>query len=163
MPVKKLKKFLDEQRVKYTVISHSTAYTAQEIAQSAHITGKELAKTVMVELDGEMTMVVVPASRSVDFEYLKEATGSEHAALLTEAAFKACFPDCEIGAMPPFGHLYGMKLIVDKRLADDKEIAFNAGNHRELIKMPFGDYQRLAKPHIMDLTAYNRESIKTKK
>ena len=130
MPIRRLRELLDGYQVKYTVISHSPAYTAQEVAESSHITGKEIAKTIIVELDGELTMVVVPASRDIDFEYLKEETDSEHAELVKEDQFKDRFPDCEVGAMPPFGHLYGMKLIVDDRLSQDREIAFNAGNHR---------------------------------
>ena len=122
MPIRRLRELLDGYQVKYTVISHSPAYTAQEVAESSHITGKEIAKTIIVELDGELTMVVVPASRDIDFEYLKEETDSEHAELVKEDQFKDRFPDCEVGAMPPFGHLYGMKLIVDDRLSD-REIA----------------------------------------
>lgn len=163
MPIKRLRQFLDGHQVKYVVMSHSPAYTAQEVAQSSHIKGREIAKTVIVELDGELAMVVVPASQYVDFEYLKEATGSEHADLVSEAKFKDRFPDCEIGAMPPFGDLYGMKLIVDKRLTADKEIAFNAGNHRELIKMRFDDYERLANPVILDLTGNTRNATKAEK
>jgi len=158
MPIRKLRKFLDSHSVKYTVISHSTAYTAQEIAHSSHISGKELAKSVIIKLDQALTMVVVPASKLVDFELLKEETSADYAELVNEDEFKNLFPDCEIGAMPPFGHLYGMNLIVAKRLTDDEEIAFNAGNHRELIKMKLDDYMRLAKPKILDLTFYSRDA-----
>jgi Ala-tRNA(Pro) deacylase len=164
MPIRRLRELLDGYQVKYTVISHSPAYTAQEVAESSHITGKEIAKTIIVELDGELTMVVVPASRDIDFEYLKEETDSEHAELVKEDQFKDRFPDCEVGAMPPFGHLYGMKLIVDDRLSQDREIAFNAGNHRELVRMRFSDYKRVAEPRILDLTSFHhKRATKAKK
>lgn len=158
MPIQKLRKFLDGHNVKYTVISHSTAYTAQEVAESSHLSGKEIAKTVIVKLDGKLTMVVVPGPNHVDFELLKEYTDSDHVDLAVEDEFAGLFPDCEIGAMPPFGELYDMRLIIAKRLADDKEIAFNAGNHRELIKMSFDDYKKLAEPEILDLTFYTRDT-----
>ncbi|RPJ62603.1 MAG: YbaK/EbsC family protein, partial [Acidobacteria bacterium] len=107
MPVKKLKEFLDENRVKYVTISHSLAYTAQEIAATAHIPGKELAKTVIIRADGRMAMAVLPASLKVDFDLLADATGAKKIELATEREFKQLFPDCEMGAMPPFGNLYG--------------------------------------------------------
>lgn len=146
MPVGKLKQFLDERGVKYVTISHSKAYTAQEVAASAHIPGKEVAKTVMVKINGDMAMAVLPASYSVDFEQLKRATGSSTVELASEDEFKTLFPDCEVGAMPPFGSLYGMHTFMAASLAEDEEIAFNAGSHTELIKMPFSAYVRLEDP-----------------
>ena len=104
MPVKKLKDFLDAEKVKYIMISHSQAFTAQETAASAHISGKELAKTVMVKIDGKMAMAVLPASYRVDFELLKKAAGAKEAELATEDEFKGMFPGCDVGAMPPFGN-----------------------------------------------------------
>ena len=131
MPVKKLKEFLDSQQVKYLTINHSAAYTAQEIAASAHVRGKELAKTVMVTLDGRMAMAVLPASRKVCFDLLREASDAENGQLASEQAFRDMFPGCEVGAMPPFGNLYGMDVYVSKLLAEDDEIVFNAGSpHR---------------------------------
>ncbi len=146
MPVKKLKAFLDEHGIKYVTLSHSPAYTAQEIAASAHIPGKEMAKTVMVKLDNVMAMAVLPASYQVDFGLLKEATGATTVALATEEEFKNLFPDCELGAMPPFGNLYGMDVFMASSLAEDEEITFNAGSHTELIRMAFPDYVRLVQP-----------------
>ena len=148
MPVKKLLEFLDENNVRYITIRHSSAFTAQEVAAKAHISGKELAKTVMIKIDGKMAMAVLPASFNVDFDILKEIFGTRNVLLATESEFKTLFPDCELGAMPPFGNLYGMEVYVAETLADDKEIAFNAGNHTELIKLSFEDYQRLVKPLI---------------
>ena len=152
MPVKKLKDFLDKEDVKYVSTYHSVAYTAQEIAASVHIKGKEMAKTVMVKLDGKMAMAVLPASHQVDFEHLKKASGVQDAVLATEKEFKDLFPDCDIGAMPPFGNLYGMEVFVSRVLAEDKEIAFNAGSHYELIRVAYKDFERLVNPKIADFS-----------
>ena len=146
MPIKKLKAFLDEHNIRYVSIRHSTAYTAQEIAASAHIPGKEVAKTVMVKVDGVMAMAVLPASYQVDFDLLKTATGAAEVELATEMEFKDLFPECDLGAMPPFGNLYGMDVFMAASLAEDEEIAFNAGSHTELIRMSFPDYVRLVQP-----------------
>ena len=146
MPVKKLKDFLDTENVKYTTISHSQAFTAQEIAASAHVPGKELAKTVMVKIDGKMAMAVLPAAHRVDFELLKAAAAAHEVNLATEAEFQNMFPECDVGAMPPFGNLYGMEVFVAERLAEDEEIAFNAGSHTELIKLSYKDFERLVRP-----------------
>ena len=148
MPVNKLKEYLDAQKVKYVVIRHSPAYTAQEIAASAHIRGKELAKTVMVTLDGRMAMVVLPASRKVGFDQLRQAAGAENVQLASEQAFRDMFPGCEVGAMPPFGNLYDMEVYVSRSLAEDEEIAFNAGSHTELIRLAYKDFQRLVQPKV---------------
>ena len=146
MPVEKLKKFLEANKVKYMLCVHSTAYTAQEIAASAHIPGRELAKTVMVKLDDKMAMAVLPASHKVDFDLLKRATGAKSIELASEEEFKYAFPDCEIGAMPPFGNLYDTEVFVAETLSEDEEIAFNAGSHHELIKLAYKDFERLVLP-----------------
>ena len=153
MPVKKLKEYLESNGVKYMVCIHSTAYTAQEIAASAHIPGRDLAKTVIVKLDNKMAMAVLPASYKVDFNLLKQATGSKNLELASEEEFKYLFPDCEIGAMPPFGNLYDMDVYVAETLAEDEEIAFNAGSHRELIKLGYKDFEKLAQPKIIKFSA----------
>ena len=116
MPANKLREFLNSQQVKYVTISHSPAYTAQEVAASAHVRGKDLAKTVMVTLDGRMAMVVLPASRKVGFDLLREVSGAENVQLASERAFSDMFPGCEVGAMPPFGNLYGMDVYASKLL-----------------------------------------------
>jgi len=148
MPVKKLKEYLDRHQVKYVTISHPTVYTTQEIAASAHIPGKELAKTVMVKIDGKTAMAVLPASYRVDFDLLKKAAGASSVKLAGEEEFKNMFPDCEIGAMPPFGNLYGMDVFVAASLAEDAEITFNAGSHSELIRLSYKDFERLVKPKL---------------
>lgn len=152
MPSKKIKKFLDDNGVKYVKITHSLAYTAQEIAQSAHIHGKELAKTIIVLINGKMAMAVLPAMYSIDFDYFRKETGAITVDLASEEQFKNAFPDCEVGAMPPFGNLYGMDVYVDDHLTKDKEIAFNAGTHFELIRMSYADFAKLVSPKVIRLT-----------
>jgi Ala-tRNA(Pro) deacylase len=152
MPVQKLKDFLDKHEIKYVSVVHSPAYTAQEIAARAHIKGRQLAKTVMVHVDGKMAMAVLPASLKVDFDYFRKEIGAANVGLAAEREFEALFPDCEVGAMPPFGNLYGMDVYVDHSLVEDDEIAFTAGTHTELIKLPFIDFKRLVKPKIVRLT-----------
>ena len=149
MPVQALREFLDRNRIKYVVISHSPAHTAQEVAASAHIPGRAMAKTVIVKLDGRLTMAVLPSSEMVDLERLADAAFAQRAELADEDEFRDRFPDCELGAMPPFGNLYGMDVYVADSLAEDEEIAFNAGSHTEVIRMPYPDYARLVKPRIL--------------
>jgi Ala-tRNA(Pro) deacylase len=153
MPAEKLKSYLDENAVKYVTIRHSPAYTASEIAQSAHIPGRELAKTVMVKVEGELGMVVLPASQRVDTARVSQAAGGANVMLAKEEEFRARFPGCEVGGMPPFGNLYGMKVYLSPKLAEDEEIAFNAGSHTELIRMKYADFERLAKSAIVPLPA----------
>jgi len=148
MSLTTLTQFLDSKQIKYIVISHSVAYTAQGIAALAHIPGKELAKTVIVKIDGALAMAVVPASRHVDLPMLKSAVTATSVELASENDFKGRFPDCETGAMPPFGNLYQMPVIADETLALDKEIAFNAGTHRELVRLAWADFERLVTPKI---------------
>jgi Ala-tRNA(Pro) deacylase len=149
MPVQRLKDFLDEHQVKYVVISHSRAFTTQEIAAATHIPGKELAKTVIVDIDGKTAMAVLPGSQKVDLALLRDALGAERVTLAKEAAFKDRFPGCDLGAMPPFGNLYGMPVYVADSLTEDEEIAFNAGSHDQLVKMAYRDFERLVKPEVM--------------
>lgn len=152
MPINRLREFLDEKAIKYVVISHSLAYTAQGVAALAHIPGKELAKTVVVNLDGELAMAVVPASRHVDLTRVKVAAHANTAELASEMEFKSKFPDCQTGAMPPFGNLYGMRVFADEALSRDVEIAFNAGSHLELIRLSWVDFERLVSPKIAPIT-----------
>jgi len=150
MPAQKLRDFLNEHGVKYATIIHSPAFTAQEIAASAHVPGKELAKTVMVELDGKMAMAVLPASHQVNLDELGEAAGATQVKLACEKEFADLFPGCEIGAMPPFGNLYNMDVYVAAPLAEDEFIAFNAGSHTELIRLAYADFARLVQPRVME-------------
>lgn len=149
MPVKTLKDFLDSHQVKYISITHSPAYTSQEVAASAHISGKIMAKVVVAKLDGKMAMVVVPANEHVNFGALKKATGVASADLASESEFKGRFPECEVGAMPPFGSLYDMLVYVTSDVAKHEHIIFNAGSHSELIQLSYQDFARLASPKIV--------------
>jgi Ala-tRNA(Pro) deacylase len=156
MPLSKVRAFLDEHHIRYVVISHSKAFTAQGIAAIAHIPGQELAKTVIVKLDGALAMAVLPASYQVDLLALKKVVGVKDAALATEREFKQAFPDCETGAMPPFGNLYSVPVYVDQTLTRDIDIAFNAGTHLELIRMAFADFVRLVQPEVLEFSTRHR-------
>ncbi|HEU5170464.1 MAG TPA: YbaK/EbsC family protein [Gemmatimonadales bacterium] len=149
MPVQKLREFLDANRIRYVVITHSPAHTAQEIAASAHIPGREMAKTVIVKLDGQLAMAVLPASELVDLPLLADAAFARTAEIAEEKEFRDRFPDCELGAMPPFGNLYGMEVYVADDLTGDEEIAFNGGSFTELVRMTYADFARLVKPRIL--------------
>jgi Ala-tRNA(Pro) deacylase len=152
MPSKKLKEFLDGRGAKYVSIQHSTAYTAPEVAESAHIAGSDFAKTVIVKIDGEMAMVVLPANRKIVLSDLRDMLVGEKVELATEDEFQSRFPDCELGAMPPFGNLYGIPIYVDARLAmDADEIAFNAGSHTDAVRMPYAEFERLTQPELLYL------------
>lgn len=148
MPVKQLKEFLDQNSVKYVTITHSRAHTAQEIAQSSGVSGRELAKTVMVKLDGRMAMAVVTAVGHVDLEKLGACAQAKKTELAGEPEFKNLFPSCELGHMPPFGNLYGMQVFISDRLAKDVEIAFNAGSATELVRLAMKDFARLVRPVV---------------
>ena len=152
MPAKKLKEFLDSEDIKYISILHSRAYTSQETAESAHISGKELAKTVMIKLDGRMAMAVLPADEQIDLDLLKSNTKAKKAVLATEDEFKNLFPQCETGAMPPFGNLYGQDVYVEESLTADESIAFNAGSHSELIQLSYRDFKRLVNPKVVRMS-----------
>lgn len=152
MPINKIKKFLDEHRVKYIVVTHSPAYTSQEVAASAHVSGREMAKTVVVELDGRKALAVLPANQKIVLHDLREVTGAEDVKLVPELEFKGLFPDCEIGAMPPFGNLYGLEVYISPALTENTEIAFNAGSHTDLIRMRYADFDRLVQPRVMIFT-----------
>jgi Ala-tRNA(Pro) deacylase len=152
MTLSKLRNFLDSHHVKYLVISHSLAYTAQGVAALAHVSGKKLAKTVVVKIDGILAMAVIPAPCHVDLERVRRLTGAQTVEVASEAEFKDAFPDCETGAMPPFGNLYDMPVYADAALAENEEITFSAGTHRELVRMSWEDMLRLVSPTVDELT-----------
>ena len=146
----KLKAFLDGRGVKYETIAHSPAFTAPETAASADISGRNFAKTVIVEIGGKLAMVVLPANRKIVRTDLRELLLEQEVKLVPESTFEERFPDCEPGAMPPFGNLYGLPVYVEKSLAEQSEIAFNAGTHREVIKMSYADFAELVRPTVLD-------------
>lgn len=151
MPIERLKEYLDENDIDYETLTHPEAYTAQEAAAAAHVRGKELAKTVMVKLDGEMAMVVLPATHQANLEQVQEVTGAGSVELAGEEEFEDLFPTCEPGAMPPFGNLWDLQVFVDRRLREDERIAFAAGTHHELVRMAYADFERLVDPVVTEL------------
>lgn len=148
MAVRRTKEFLDGNKVKYVLIAHSEAYTAQEVAASAHVPGKQLAKTVIVRLDDKLALAVVPATRSVNLRLLRAASGATFVDVAELADFADRFEGCQVGAMPPFGNLFGLETYVERDLAKQEDIAFNAGTHTDVIVMPFVDYRRLVHPKL---------------
>ena len=152
MILRKLTSYLDANNVRYTVVTHSPTFTAQEVAQSAHISGEEMAKTVVVWMDGVLSLVVLPASHMIDFMLLRTQSGSKELDLANESEFQDRFPECEAGAMPPFGNLFNMRVFVASPLRDQSEIAFNAGSHRELVRMAYADFDRLVHPSVASFT-----------
>lgn len=151
MAISRLTNYLDEKGKKYVVVKHSEAFTAQEVAASAHIPGKDMVKTVMVKADGDMKMVVLPSTHDVDFNAIRKTLDAEEVELASEDEFESLFPDSELGAMPPFGNFYDMDTLVAESLTHDDIIAFNAGNHREVIKMAYSDFEELVQPEILPL------------
>jgi len=152
MPVRKMKQFLDSFGVKYVTTSHSPAFTAAETAHLAHVRERELAKVVMAKIDDRLAMIVMPASRVLDLDRLQIETGAQEVRLASEREFSDLFPDCEVGAMPPFGNLYGIPVYVDQSLSEDTRISFNAGSHSELVQMDYADYERLVRPHVLSIS-----------
>ncbi|MFC1564522.1 aminoacyl-tRNA deacylase [candidate division KSB1 bacterium] len=148
----KLKKLLDEQKIKYVMHTHSKAYTSQEIAATMHVSGNVLAKSVMVKSNGNLSMVVLPANYKINFDDLKKALGDKDLQLASEKNFKPLFKECETGAMCPFGNLYDVPVFIAKSIADKDEIAFNAGTHTDAISMPMGNYMNLVQPRILKIS-----------
>jgi Ala-tRNA(Pro) deacylase len=141
--------FLNQSKVRYEVLHHPEAFTAQELAAVEHVKGRSYAKVVMVKTGAELLMAVLPADHRIDLEKLGEVTGRPMA-LASEGEFKELFPDCAVGTMPPFGQLYGVGTYLDKSLADADRIVFEAGTHSDAVKMRYADYERLAKPTVAD-------------
>ncbi len=142
----RLQKFLNDNHVDYKTITHTPAYTAQEIAERAHIPGRRLAKPVIIKADDKYMMMIETADSKLDLKKLQKWLGAKKVELATESEFREWFPECEVGAMPPFGNLYNMEVYMDDWLAENDTIAFNAGNHEDLIEMSFRDFELLVKP-----------------
>jgi Ala-tRNA(Pro) deacylase len=149
MPADTLIRYLEENEVDFEILRHDRAYTAQEAAAAAHISGDAVAKAVMIIVDGEMGMAVLPASFRVNLDLLKEQLGAKQVKMATEKEFKDRFPDCDIGALPPFGNLYGIPIYAEERLSKEIDLAFCGGTHTEMIRMPFEEFKRLADPRIL--------------
>ncbi len=147
----RLRVYLDQNHAGYTHTEHPQAYTAREVAQAERLPAREVAKTVVVFGDEGYHMMVVPANRLVDFHEVRLALGLTHARMATEEELGRLFPDCELGAMPPFGNLYGVPVNLDSALANEDTIAFNAGTHRDVVHMRTADYRDLVKPTVVSL------------
>ena len=150
----RLQEFLDSHRVAYDTMTHPHAFTAQETATRANLDRHAMAKTVMVRLNGHLAMAVLPSDEWLDVAKLRQASGAREVALCSESDFKDRFPECEVGAMPPFGNLYRMDVYAAESLADDGRIAFNAGSHRELMRMGWNDFERLVHPHVVQMSRH---------
>ncbi len=150
----KLKEFLDKKKVKYAVRTHPVVYTSQEVAAAEHVPGAQLAKVVMIRANEEFVMVVLPATQRIVVEKLREVLEKSEARLATEEEFKGLFPQCETGAMPPFGNLYDLPVYVDKTLTEAKEIVFRAGTHTETVHMKYKDFTKLVEPTVAEFTQH---------
>ncbi len=148
--LKRLKEFLDKNKVKYSVKGHTEVYTAQEVAAVQHVPGQQLVKTVMVKVGDKFVMTALPASYEIEFAKLKKILGEKDVRLAKEEEFKDLFPDCDIGAMPPFGNLYNIPTYIDKSLTEDEEIVFEAGTHKDSVRLKFEDYEKLVQPKIAE-------------
>ena len=159
MPIlKKLSELLNDAKISYEVYNHPLAYTAQEIAATQHVSGDALAKVVMLKVDGELAMAVLMGSQKVSLATVRESLGAREVQLATEDEFVARFPGCEIGAMPPFGNLFGLPVYVDPALEKDEYIYFNAGNHVQTVKLSYRDYERLVHPRVVRMRASDRRA-----
>lgn len=146
MSMERVKQHLDQQNVKYSILQHSPAYTAQEVAESVHVTGRHFAKCVMVKIDGRLAQAVLPATDRVDLKQMAHSVGATSVELAEEDEFKDSFPDSEVGAMPPFGNLFGMEVFVSPHLTAADRIAFNAGSHTDVMQLSYEDFKRLVDP-----------------
>jgi Ala-tRNA(Pro) deacylase len=146
----RLEAYLREHGVRYEVTPHAEAYTAQEVAAAEHVSGRQFAKVVIADVDGKHVMLVLPAATRVDLVKLRAALGAKVARLAREEEFAPQFPDCEAGAMPPFGNLYNIPVYMDRSLTDQPRIVFNACSHRETVSIATADYHRLASPTVIE-------------
>ncbi|HBG60498.1 MAG: deacylase [Omnitrophica WOR_2 bacterium RIFOXYB2_FULL_38_16] len=152
MMFNRIKNYLDIEDAPYQVINHLTAFTAQETAAVTHTPGKEFAKTVIIRSHDELIMLVLPACYKLDFKLLRKAIRKGDIRLAQEEEFKNIFPDCAVGAMPPFGNIYGLDVYVEEELTKDDNIAFNGGSHDEVIKMPYREFERIVKPRVCHIS-----------
>lgn len=145
----RLKEYLEEQKVPYTHCTHRLAYTAQEVAAAQHVPGRQLAKTIVVKADSQYVLIALPAVMKVNLKVLREELPFKHIELASEREFASLFPDCELGAMAPFGNVYHLSVYVDKSLTEHEEIVFNAGTHVDTIRIKYADFARLVRPQVI--------------
>ncbi len=151
MTVQRIRDFLDEHGVKYVVAEHSRAYTSQEVAAEAHVPGRHFAKTVTVKVDGRMGLAVLPATQQIQLDRLAASLGADSVDIADESELADLFPDCETGAMPPFGTLFDLEVFLSPDLTRAEEIAFNAGTHTEVMRLSYADFERLVQPAVVDM------------
>ena len=144
-------KYLKSNKVKFALRHHPTRYTAQEVAAAEHITGEEVAKVVILKADERHVMCVLPATHVVDMDKARKALGAGKVTLATEDEIAEIFPDCEVGAMPPFGAEYDLETYVDEHLAKDEQILIPAGSHEDSVLLAWKDYERLARPQVASI------------
>jgi Ala-tRNA(Pro) deacylase len=155
--LRKLREFLNRERVRYDVMSHPRAYTSEGVAAAQHVPGRDLAKVLIAKAGGRFVMAVLPATSRIDLHKLGDLTGDPHTVLASEAEFAKLFPGCEVGAMPPFGNLYDVPVFADPRLAEDESIVFEAGSHTETVRLAWTDFERLVRPTQGDLTLMHED------
>ncbi len=153
--VDRLQAYFRAEQVPFVLRHHAAAFTAQEVAASEHVPGKIVTKVVIVFADGQLAMLALPASYVVDFGKLKEALRAQSVRLAEEREFAASFPDCDVGAMPPFGNLYGVPIYVDRSLSEDETIVFQAGTHTDTMSVRFEDFERLARPTVLEFARHH--------
>lgn len=143
-----IQSYLDEKGVHYYVTRHSTAYTAQDLAAAEHVKGQRVIKPVIVQADGQFIMCALPATHRVDLNELKEQLRADDVKLADESTIGRMFPDCELGAEPPIGRIYGMPTLMDESLFADDKVMFQAGTHMDAVTMTLADYRRVAQPEV---------------
>ena len=144
----RIREYLDSQKVPHEWVHHPQAFTSQEVAHSMHVSGKHLAKTVVLHGDGKLLMAVIPASHRLNLQELRGVTEVKQLVMLTESDLAKLFSDCEMGAIPPLGTLYGLDVWMDRVLAQSDEIIFCAGSHADCVRMSYSDYFDLVKPQV---------------
>ncbi|MFQ5947789.1 MAG: aminoacyl-tRNA deacylase [Acidimicrobiia bacterium] len=152
MPADRVREYLQSQGVQHEITEHPQAYTAQELAAAEHVPGRQVAKSVMLIADDRLVMAVLPAPKHVSLAKAKDALGSDQVRLAKENEFDDAFPDCEVGAEPPFGNLYDVPVYLDESLNSD-QIVFSAGNYTEAIRVSVDDYLNLVEPTKVDVAA----------
>ncbi len=152
--LQRLLQYLDENRVEYTHHTHPTAYTAREVASVEHVPAHRIAKVVVYFTENGYGMAVLPGDSMLDLQSLRTALGVSRLRLATESELADLFPDCELGAMPPFGNLFDLPVFVDGSLTTEETIAFNAGTHRDVVHMKYRDFERLVRPKVMNLSRH---------
>jgi Ala-tRNA(Pro) deacylase len=144
----RLDELLTNRQVAFEHLHHRPSYTANRTAQVLHVPGKEVAKTVVIRVDGRYVLAVLPATHRVDLEQLRQDLGAQEVEMASEAEMDRLFPDCERGAVPPFGSLYHLETVVDESLSADEQIVFDAQNHEDAIRMRYRDYEALEHPRV---------------